>query len=95
MSKTKIAPALQWHIDQNRFTSEPTAMREDAPRMRAELRALLAVARAAKRFRLGRKPIQWSNDQFWAAMPVNCQSDSEKILHRALARLERASGGKP
>jgi hypothetical protein len=43
----QIAPTLTWHI-QDPFASDPAAFREAIPEMVRELRALLAVARAAQ-----------------------------------------------
>jgi hypothetical protein len=72
----KIAPGLTslvaWYAEGADFNG-----RIPDYQMRAELRALLAVARAAKRI----------------DAVENIIGEEAVALHRALARLERASGG--
>jgi hypothetical protein len=80
----KIAPTLTWHI-QDPFASDPAAFREAIPEMVRELRALLAVARAAENMF---PPANWT-------LPT--LRPSEKRLARALSRLtppRRTGGGR-
>lgn len=78
MKRTKIAPVLRWHI-QDPFGSDPQSLSSAAPQMARELRALLAVAKAAERVNLRTRP---GGPQMWAL---------QAALARALARLRRAS----
>lgn len=81
MSKSKIAPVLADTVN----AMERMGLGYAPMKARAELRALLAVARAGDRF-------------FWHAVQNNpcCIDDScgsGARFRRALARLDRVSGG--
>lgn len=78
--RTKIAPMLSWHFNQTVFASDRAALREDAPKMRAELRALLAVARAARQMcRYSIPPREWRSPG----------EDARRTAFRAVERLDR------
>jgi hypothetical protein len=55
----KIAPTLRWHFDDPHFGSAIEDIRRQHPEMRAELRALLAVARAARHLSLYAPTERW------------------------------------
>lgn len=81
MSRKTIAPTLRWHI-QEPFASDPAAFRAAVPEMVRELRALLAVARAAE-------------DHSHAEVEPVPEGETETCpICRALARLNRKPRGR-
>ena len=91
----KIAPTLRWHIDSKRFGSTMEALRDDSAQMRKELRALIAVARAAKNtleIIQGTECGCGETTGSGKGLGLNeCPMDSEVELERALIRLEKVS----
>jgi hypothetical protein len=82
--RRKIAPTAEWFVneatDPGGTTPRPPGTRDDA---RAELRALLSVARAAERLVV--------TDRFGLITVVREDIGSVEAVVRALARLRRAS----
>jgi hypothetical protein len=79
MARTRIAPLLTWHI-QDPFASDAQAFREAVPQMVRELRAMLAVIRAAE-----------AEVRGWRGIYGSDNLNAHHPLVRALARLSRAS----
>ena len=94
---SKIAPTLQWWFQAK--PAGPTPLAKEVEACRAELRALLAVARAAKRerravlevARYGRNTHQGELDGDWIGRMLE---NSDERLACALHRLDKVSGRK-
>jgi hypothetical protein len=81
MARARVAPTLRNWIDRRSCNEPPGKCVVGCDKARAELRALLAVARAAKRV---------END--WERWD-EARQDTIDAFHRALARLERLGRG--